>query len=184
MGCVEKCAKNSLPVIGARRGANITPLRDSRRTHRTCVISHQERRRRADIICGDASLLRRRQRPRSWDHERPSRPVASNVIKGGLDVVERRLNSNGKREPSLLDEPSHFRKRFRFWFEQNPCIMPRSLREHRPHPLLLLDRLDGPADPPQFVEILNQRMNGSRVAERALAQTRRAASTRHPMWRS
>ena len=35
----------------------------------------------------------------------------------------------------------------------------------------LPDRLDGAADPPQFVEILNERMNGRRVAERALAQT-------------
>jgi hypothetical protein len=50
--------------------------------------------------------------PRVKEWQRSSRGVTAHVVEGFGRVAKRRPDSDRKREPTELDEPRHFRKRF------------------------------------------------------------------------
>src|SRR5271166_4215875 len=73
----------------------------------------------------------RRQAPmveRLRDQQRSSRGVTAHVVEGFGRVAKRRPDSDRKREPTELDEPRHFRKRFGFRSKQDPRIIARIFR--------------------------------------------------------
>src|SRR5271157_3465043 len=110
---------------------------------------------------------------RSRDQQRSSRSVTPHVVEGFGRVAKRRPDSDRKREPAKLDEPRHFRKRFAFRSKQNPCVIACSSGESGPHLPLLLDCAKGAGDPAPVVEVLYQRVDGGRLAQRTLSQARK-----------
>src|SRR5271166_5904878 len=109
---------------------------------------------------------------RSRDQQRSSGSVTAYVFEGLGRVAKRRADSDRKREPTELDVPRHFRKRFGFRSKQDPPIIARSSGQSGAHLPLLLDNAKGAADPTPLIEALHQRMDGGRVAQRALSQAR------------
>src|SRR5271157_1921030 len=116
----------------------------------------------------------------SRDQQRSSRSVTPHVVEGFGRVAKRRPDSDRKREPAKLDEPRHFRKRFTFRSKQNPRGIVCSSRESGPHLPLLLDCAEGADDPAPVVEVLYQRVDGGRLAQRALAQARKQVRLTFP----
>src|SRR5271166_3748014 len=84
---------------------------------------------------------------RSRDQQRSSGSVTAHVVEGFGRLAKRRPDSDRKREPTELDEPRHFRKRFGFRSKQDPRIIARSSGQSGAHLPLLLDNAKRAADP-------------------------------------